>query len=349
MKSILLFLSGLLTSLFLLSCSETNRRVAEGVPYTLTGTLWQDSATIDSLVTLIVDRHEFSFSAEGDSLPVFEELTLPVVGGHFSYKGKSPVDVDELYLYDQYGHVVRLYGTSGANLEVEVLKDGSIRQSPVDTTDVLRTVMLRDSIPLMNDSLRVRRILGGLPESAKPDWLMSSINTILDQLSTHVSKSTRLPRITLQLTDTVYPLLSNRQEYLLLYFWSEDVASSVDSLQTFTSIARDYGLYSFANTFVKEKSKTRRAKARRVELLSVCMQASDSASWQAKIQDIPGKHTLLKGGYAHPLATVCQIHRLPCLILVDRFGNYQTKDVWGMELYKWLDKAPLNSDINKKL
>jgi len=349
MKSIFPFLCGLLTSLVLVSCSETKKRVAVGVPYTLTGTLWQDSTTIDSLVTLIVDRHEFSFSVEGDSIPVYEELTLPVVDGHFMYKGKSPIDADELYLYDQHGHVARLYGTSGAKLEVEVLKDGSVRQSSADTTDLMRALMLRDSIPVMKDSLKVRRLLGGIPESAKPDWLKLSINTILNQMSNKVGKSTRLPRVDLQLNDTVYPLLANRPEYLMLYFWSEAVPSSVDSLQLFNSIARDYGLYSYASSFAKDKSKTRRAKAHRIEMISVCMSASDSASWLSAVEPLPGKHTILQGGYAHPLATVCQIHQLPEIVIVDRFGNYQASQVWGKELYKWLDRSPFNSEVNKQL
>lgn len=349
MKSIFPFLCGLLTSIVLFSCSETKLRVAEGAPYTLTGTLWQDSTTIDSLVTLIIDRHEFSFSAEGDSMPVYEELSLPVVEGHFSYQGKAPLDVDELYLYDQHGHMARMYGSSGANIQFHVLKNGTVQQSAPDSSDLMRTLILRDSIPLLNDSLKVRRILGGLPESAKPEWLMSSINTMLDQMSNKMDKSTRLPRVDLQLTDTIYSLLANRSEYLLLYFWSESVPSSVDSLRLFTSIAQDYGLYSFADSFVSNKSKSRREKARRIELISVCMYASDSASWKATIKNLPGKHTILQGAYAHPLASVCRIHQLPSLILVDRFGNYQSRDVWGTELYKWLDRAPFNSDINKKL
>jgi len=349
MKSIFPSISVLLAFFVLISCSETKLRVAEGLPYTLSGVLWQDSTTTDSLVTLIVDRHEISFSAEGDSVPVYEELQLPVVNGLFSYKGMSPIDADELYLYDQHGHVARLYGTSGAELKVEVLKDGTVRQSMNDTTDLMRALVLRDSIPLLKDSLRIRRILGGLPESAKPEWLMNSINTMLDQMSHQVGKSTRLPRVDLQLSDTIYSLLSNRQEYLMLYFWAEDVPSSVDSLHLFSAIARDYGLYSFADSFAKEKSKTRREKAHRIELISVCMQASDSTSWKKIIKNLPGKHTILQGGYAHPLATVCRIHQLPSLVIVDRFGNYQVRDVWNKELYKWLDRAPFNSDINKKL
>lgn len=349
MKSIFPFLLGLLSMSLLLSCSEKKQRVAEGSPYLLSGTLWQDSATVDSLVTLIIDRHEVSVTAEGDTLPAYEEQTLPVVGGRFSYQGKSPVDADELYLYDQHGHSVRLYGTSGANLEVEVLKDGSIRQSSADTSSLMRALLLRDSIPAMKDSLRVRQILGGLPASAKPEWLMTSINAMLNQMSQEVSKATRLPRTELQLKDTTYALQANRQEYLMLLFWSDDVPASKDSLQLFTSIAKDYGLYSYANSFPKNHSKTRRPKARRIELMSVCLSASDSTVWNSAVQSLPGKHVLLQGGYAHPLATVCQVHQLPSVVIVDRFSNFQVKDVWGDKLYEWLDHAPFNSDINKLL
>ena len=360
MKCISVLFFGLSVLCLTGSCSGSKHRVAEGAPYTLTGTLWQDSATVDTIVTLVIDRHETVFLPDGDSLPAVSEVVLPVADGHFSFKGTSPIDADELYLYDQHGHVAYLYGTSGARLEVEVLQDGSVRQSQSSSGSsaarqsssepdkaLLRVLSLRDSIPLINDSLRVRRILGGMPEAAKPAWLMSSINLMLDRMSRGLSKSTRLPRAEVQTPDTLYPILGNRVESLLLFFWSPDVPASRDSLEVFSRIARDYGLYNFAGSFPKDKSSSRRPKAHRIVLMSLCLQSDTAAC--PDLSDLPGLHAVLPGGYAHPLSVACQVHHLPSVVLVDRFGNYQVHDVWGTDLYNWLDKTPLNSDINKLL
>lgn len=349
MKDSILFWVGVFGLFVLNSCSEPVRRVAQGTPYTLSGTLWQDSARVDSTVSLIIDRHEVSFSLDGDSIPSYEVLELPVVEGRFFYQGKAPVDADELYLYDQHGNVARMYGTSGAALSVEVLQDGTIRQGAVDTTELLKVILLRDSIVAINDSIKVRRLLGGFSDASKPEWLLRSINLLLDQKSRRLGKSVRMPRMDLPLEEGAYSLLGNRQETLLMLFWSKDWAASEDSLKMFDAIARDYGLYQYADSFEKDKSKSRRPKAHRIELLSICLQTSDSAAWKSSIQDVPGKHVWLQGGWAHPLVTACCVRNLPAVVVVDRYGNYQSDNVWGEALYRCLDKAPYNSEVNKRL
>lgn len=349
MKSILSFLAVCVCMVTLGSCSGSQRKVVEGSPYTLTGTLWQDSTTVDSVVTLIIDRHELSFTLDDDSIPVYQEIEIPVVDGHFSYKGNAPVDVDELYLYDQHNHVVRFYAASGADLEVNVLQDGTIEQRGVDTTNLVAALILRDSIPYLSDSLYVRRILGRMPESAKPNWLIRSFDQMLDQKARVMGRNTRLPRVNLVTPDTIFPVLGSRIESLLLLFWSCENAASMDSLQNLKSIAQDYGLYQYAESFVSSKSTTRRIRAHRIQTLSVCMYAPDSVTWKSAIEGIPGHHAILPGGYAHPLATTCDVTQLPSVVLVDRFGNYQISNVWGNELYQWLDKTPLNSALNAKL
>lgn len=351
MKSIFqLCLVSLLFPLVLVSCTDSKLRVAEGSPYTLSGIIMQaDSAAADSFVTLLIDRHEISSSVMGDTLAACEVVQLPVVDGAFSYQGHTPLDADELCLYDGRGHVARLYGLSGAKLNVQLLANGDVVQDAVDTTDILRTLLLRDSIGIISDSLYVRRRLGGLPESARPAWLMQSINQMLDRKSQALGKATRLPRVDVQTSDTVFQLLGNRPESLLLIFWSMEDSLSRDSLQVMKSIARDYGLYDHAATFATEKSATRRPKAHRIELMSVCMQCDDSAAWRSAVKDLPGHHAILPGGYAHPLAMNCQIEHLPWMVLVDRFGNYQKHNMAGDELYEWLDKTPLNSTVNNKL
>lgn len=347
MKSIIPHFALVLCLLGLSSCSDSSLRVASGAPYTLSGVVADTLA--DSTITLIVDRHEMYRSVQGDTVPACEELVLPVADGHFSYQGHAPLDADELYLYDSRGRVARLYGLPGASLNVRIMADGTVLQDAVDTTDVLRALLLRDSIPAIHDSLRVRRTLGRLPDEAKPAWLMQSINLMLDQMSRGLGKTMRLPRVDVPVADSVYSILGNRPEFLLLLFWSSADSASVDSLHIFRDIARDYGLYDKAETFEREKSATRRPKAHRIELMSVCLDETDSAAWTLATKEIPGRHTVLKGGLAHPLAMTCQVAQVPWLVLVDRFGNYQVHNVWGDELYKWLDKAPLNSAINNRL
>ena len=348
MRSILSILVFGLSIISLGSCSDSQRKVVEGVPYTLAGTLWQDSTTIDSVVTLIVDRHELSYTKDDDSIPVVQEIALPVVDGHFSYKGHAPVDVDELYLYDQHNHVVRLYATSGVTLQVNILQDGSVEQTGMDTTEMVTSLIFRDSIPLISDSLYIRRVLGRIPESAKPAWFNKSVDRILDQQYRNDGRDMRLPRVSLVTPDTVFPVLGNRTESLLLLFWSSDNAASTDSLKLLKKIAQDYGLHQYTDHFLKTKSPSRRS-AHRIVLTSVCMNVPDSASWNSLVKDLPGHHTILSGGFAHPLAVKCNVQQLPAVVLVDRFGNYQISNVWNDELYKWLDKTPYNSSLNAKL
>jgi len=349
MKIIRSFMLGILCPWVIASCSTPNLRVSEGQSYSISGSLWQDSLTVDSIVTLIIDRHESCCTPDGDTLAAWEQFDVPVVQGNFLFQGAAPLDADEIYIYDQQGFTCLCYGLSGQNISIERDREGNYTQSGADTTDLFRALLLRDSILAIKDSIKVRRLLGSLPETAKPEWLMQSVDYMLKTQSEMLGKSTRLPRVSVQMNDTVISLLENRQESLLLYFWSEEIPTSADSLTIFKAIERDFGLHTDAKSFEKEKSKTRRSKARRIGLLSFCLQSGDSATWQSTIKDIPGHHAILQGGLAHPLAQSCHIQSLPALLIVDRYGNYQMHDVWGNDLYKWLEKAPMNSDINKNL
>lgn len=348
MKRLLPLLFFLVIVVSAVSCTDDHRRVSKGVPYTLTGTLWQDSTTIDSVVTLVVDRHEACFSVIGDTIPAFEILDIPVVQGRFSYEGYAPIDADELFISDQHGHVARMYGTSGADLSFEVLKTGEVQVSGLDSTDLCRALCLRDSIPFM-DSLDVRRALGKLPEQAKPAWLMDDIDLELAQKSKILDKRFRLPRTSVILADTLFNLLDSRPNAMVLMFWATYDSASVDSLAILKQVARDYGLYTTARAFETDKSPTRSKKAHRIELLSVCLNTDDSASWKTAIDGIPGQHTCLQGGFSHPLAAECHIQKLPFILVVDRFGNYMSHDKWGEDLYRILNRTPLNSELNNRI
>ena len=349
MKSIFRFLTLLVAGAAVTACSEKEPAVTPGDPYWLTGNLWHGETAADSTVTLIIDRHAPILTTSGDTLPATETVILPVAEGKFSYRGTPPTDADELYLYDSQGHVAHLYGLSGLHLQLDIDSLGTVSVTGYETADPLyRTLVIRDSISLMQDSLRVRRMLGSIPASAKPEWLMLSIGDQLDRQWLEVGRRTRLQRMSIPVGDTLYQLPNNKPESVVMLFWSPEVPASQDSLVVLRQIARDYGLYDFADKFTKEKSATRSNKIHRMELLSVCVSATDKSSWESAVKDIPGKHSLLTGGLAHPLATTFQVHQLPTIVVVDRFGNYQCHNLWGKPLYKVLEKSPNNTELNRK-
>ena len=362
------------------SCSSPEGRIATGEPYVLTGTLWQDSLTVDSCVTILIDRHTECLTGEGDTLAAFEAVTVPVVRGAFSYQGKVPYDVDELTLIDQHEHVARFYAASGSRIDIRIVEGGGVEYSASDTlnhwlsvmnsmlgaidadarkqevdsvcrlfpADVRSTLMLREAMPMIGDSVFVRRALGRLQEAAKPEWLMEDVNYRFDYLSHSKDKNFRLPKYEVQLPDTTYSLQATRAESLVLLFWAECDSASVDSLRVFRQIARDYGLYDNADTFANEKSPTRSKHARRIELMSVCLGASDSASWLAAVDGIPGKHVWAKDGFANLIAVTCMVGRLPAIYCFDRYSNYQCDDKWGTSMYDYLNRANINSQVKDK-
>ncbi len=336
--------------ILLAACSDRGSRESEGEPYTLSGVLWQDSTAVDTLVSLAIDRHDECITGAGDTLPAIETLALPVVQGRFSYTGVAYNGADELFFDDGRGHVARLYGTPGAELSVEVLQSGEVSVVQRDTSELRRALVLRDSIPFL-DSLAVRRALGNLPESAKPGWLLDAIDLQLDQKSCAMGKGFRLPRTSVTLPDTTFYFRDSRRSSLLILFWADYDSASVDSLRILSRIARDFGLYRYADvkTFERETSPTRSQKIHMIELMSVCLHAADSASWQSEVKDLPGMHVWLHGAFSHPLLTACQVDSLPFLLLADRFGNYQADNVWGAELYKSLERTPLNTVLNRTL
>ena len=336
--------------ILLAACTDRASRESEEEPYTLSGVLWQDSTAVDTLVSLAIDRHDECITGAGDTLPAIETLALPVVQGRFSYTGVAYNGADELFFDDGRGHVARLYGTPGAELSVEVHQSGEVSVVQRDSSALRRALVLRDSIPFL-DSLAVRRALGNLPESAKPGWLLDAIDLQLDQMSCALGKGFRLPRTSVTLPDTTFYFRDSRRSSLLILFWADYDSASVDSLRILSRIARDFGLYRYADvkTFERETSPTRSQKIHMIELMSVCLHAADSASWQSEVKDLPGMHVWLQGAFSHPLLTACQVDSLPFLLLADRFGNYQADNVWGAELYKSLERTPLNTVLNRTL
>lgn len=345
------------------ACSQSGKNAAN--QFQLVGTIWQDSTTVDSILTLYIDNHSDVQIAE-----------IPVAEGHFSYQGETS-DVAELALADQHQHLYHFYAAKGTSITLNLQQNGHLSVEESDSLNLwidqqvanlqnldkkqivpyidtlfmhhageLRSgLLLRDQVATIDDSVFVRRCMGRLANEAKPDWLIQSFESILDYRWLSLGKKFHMPHETIYVAPDTLPILmsTNRLEAMLLYFWADFDSLSVDSLQMLKHIARDYGLYQYGKNFLKETSPSRSAKAHHIELFTFCMHASDSAAWKALIQDIPGKHCLLPGGFAHPLAIKCRVNHLPFVLLTNRFGNYISHDQMKQEeLYPLLNNTPVN-------
>lgn len=345
-----------LMSLWCMSCSDGTK---VGV-YHVSGTVWQDSLSSCNEVTLFVN----DFNS-------ITPLTLPVSNGSFSYQGETN-SMEELTLALPKS-TVHIYAMAGAEVSFQVDSIGQVTWNEADTingwlashkkylegcrsfernnyvdsvcrltnSQIRSALLLYGEMELLNDSLFVRRCLGSLETEAKPEWLMKMLEEQFDRLSPTFNNSSRLPREVLSLSnDTTFGLLDARQESLLLFFWADYDSASIDSLQLMHSIARDFGLYDYEENFDKEKSPTKSSKVHRIELISVCLHHSDSTAWLATVKDLPGKHTWIEGGFAHPLLINGRVCSVPGNLLADRFSNIQGANRWGNALVKWLENTP---------
>lgn len=354
--------------LAVLCCLAACGKDAERKTYLLSGTLWQDSLS-DAEVVLYVGHQG-----------AFEQQVVPVVNGAFSFQGES-ADMSEITLV--YGrHTAHLYAAPGAEIVVQLDSAGSVVWDGQDsingwlasheqvlstmssaktrkyvdsvchlsTGSIRSTLLLREQMQRLNDSLFVRRCLGSLSDEAKPAWLMRAFNEQFDRLSTKVNRNYRLPRAAMRLAnDSVFNLLDSRQESLLIFFWADYDSASIDSLVLLNGIARDYGLYDFEENFEKEKSPTRSKKMHKLALMTVCLHASDSAAWHSVVDSLPGMHSWIEGGFAHPLLTAFDINDVPANLQADRFSNMQSINKWGKPLVTWLEGTPAKVTKVKQL
>lgn len=369
----------LLCAVCMLSCNDTDRHAADGKPYHLSGRIVGDSITTDSCLTLFVDRHSNYVTAGGDSVEAFEAVELPVVNGSFSYAGNVPVDVDELTLSGQGLGSISLFAESGSDIQIEVTgnrqasfsesdtlnhwislhrsqlldMDKDLKRRSIDSlcqvhrTEIRAALLLREMMTDVNDSIFMRRMLGKIDAAAKPGWLMQDINERFDIMSHKLDRNFRLPKLDIPTADSVFSLQASRSEALVLYFWADYDSASIDSMKVLREIARDYGLYEYANTYYKEKSAKKSRHPRRIEIMTVCLHASDSASWLSTLGKMPGRHAWLQGGFAHMLPTSCLVSELPVIYCFDRFSNYQNHGKWNKDLYSILDRANINSSVKE--
>lgn len=374
MKKLLLKNTGIILSLLLLvACGGGNGDDERGTSYTIEGTLWQDSLSADTILYLLANHHTAGV----------EQVELSVVDGTFAwqYQSDSTLEmVDELILSTpRRGCLAHLYVGNGDQLHVEVDSLGKTVCSDRDSLNIwlqetvnlcenmhvtqarkyvdsicsnegnlLRSsLLLREATYLVNDSLFVRRNLGHLSEEVKPAWIISAIEEQLDQRWQEMKRGSRIPAFEVQYGDSAetYQHMQGAIESLVLYFWADYDSASIDSLHLFKDISRDFGLYTDGKGFYNEKSKTKRSKPRRIELVSLCLHAQDSAAWRETVKDLPGKHVWLQAGFADPVAQYCYLKELPTLIFFDRYSDCRGLNVWGEDLYKVLESAVINSEI----
>lgn len=209
-----------------------------------------------------------------------------------------------------------------------------------DTLDSLRncgetglrtTLLLRDFMPYMNDSIYVRRYIGSISQSGKPEWLIKSIDMLYPKLRP-AKELGRLTASQFQTHDTLVAInTASRSDYLLLYFWGDISAQSIDSLKALSHrVQKQYS-------------------DRRLTFISFCVSAPDSAWWNRHIEDLPtGHHTLLNGGFSDPRITDWSINQVPYVIVTDMFTNIQNRNIWNSDLEKVLDRVPKRSFTTTK-
>lgn len=191
-------------------------------------------------------------------------------------------------------------------------------------TSIRTTLLLRDHVMEFNDSVYVRRFLGGQAASAKPQWLIQSIEHLLDEKSFTKNRTRRLPAASFEMKDdsVLFNMAESRSDYLLIYLWADYSKASIDSLKVLSKL-------------IGEKYEDKRLK-----FMTCCLHTPDSAWWSQQVLKQPGMHTWVKGGMSDPRMKDWGIRQTPSVILLDMYNNQQQRDVWGETLRKALDRLP---------
>ena len=347
------------------SCMDFHRDTPQLAPrpYRLSGRIWQDSLRHDSVMQLWVDRHGELLHAE-----------LPVVRGHFSWQGET-AGIDELRLCDTRGHMWHMYAGPHWELEVEIDSAGRLAHLGADTVNtwlaeigpridstaskslriacldsvcrsdtgsVRSALLLMQMVPLIDDSIMVRRLLGALSPAARPDWVTDRIDACLDAAS--VITSGRLPDIGIVTPDTTFRTHEIGRNGKLFLFWAEWDSVSADTMrQVARRVARDYGLYG--------RTALRSRYPKRMEIVTVCLSATDSVRWKTLVSDVPGIHALCPAGFSDPRIRKWKIRTLPYAILTDAYGNVYGQGSWGeyidRNIARFADIIPSRNDKDK--
>lgn len=340
------------------SCSKGESTEKLGQPYVIKGTVMLDSSwVVDNKLVLFTDNHR---ALKMDTI----ELTQD---GGFVFEGHA-TGLDELYLCGEQGELCRFYasGDMEVNLSVAASVENGVKaqflSSALDSIngwlqecngnmkndaqecrqlieakiaenpmDIRLTLMLRDQLELINDSLYVRQTLGGLKDEAKPDWLKKSFDATLSAMSANKNNfNRRLLNAAFETKDTIINLATSRSDYILVCFWADYSKPSIDTLRALANlISKDYD-------------------GKRVSFMSCCLHAEDSAMWRVRINFLDGQHTWVKGGFSDSRMRAWNIQQVPSVILMDMYCNQMQRNVWGGELRRALDRVPNRIGYQKK-
>jgi len=338
--------------LWLLTACHGSGEENAGRSYLVSGTMQVDSTVVLDRLVLYSDSH---ISLHADSIILTPQQT-------FTFEGHS-AGFDELYLCSDGGELCRFYATGGmeVGLTLQSQPEGlkvAFAVSPNDTinpwlqeqiahfealkpverrteidslchqhsTELRTTLLLRDQIQAISDSVFIRRCLGSLSDEAKPEWLVKSITQLLSETAAEKRINRRLSNAAFQINDsTRFDMSHTRSEYLVIYCWADYDQASVDSLQVLADLLeKEYDM-------------------KRQKLLTCCLSIPDSAWWKSKTDNIEGNHTYIPAGLSDPRIYRWRVQRVPSLIICDMYGNVQKRDVWGQPLRDALNRIPNRS------
>lgn len=287
--------------------------------------------------------------------------------GKFTLSGKTP-DVNKITIVTPSDKRYILYAQGDQKSELKIDAEGKMTFSPSDTLNywlqeqsiLLDTLpqeqqqpildslcrshrhsfrsalLIYRQIPHIEDSLFIRRCLGHLSTEVKPLWYMDELNRRMDNESLLHNKTIRLKSFTFASRDTsVLAVNTQKPDSRILYFWAEYNPESVQRLRSLDTLAQKYGLYKYEKDFAQKKKKVKR-----LEIITFCLQASDSAAWLKTVKEIPGQHVFLPDGWNHPAITAWKIDRLPSLLLIDRYSQVQGREIYFKALQDRIDKLP---------
>ena len=345
---------------FLCSCGLGGESKDDGRAYLVKGTVSLDSAWVaNNKLVLFSDNHR---SLQQDTIELSKD-------GMFEFEGHTN-GIDELYLCGEKGELCRFYvsGDMEVNLSViateaegvkvkflgeqrdsinnwlaekaslfegqsanicRLLMDSLIKEAP---SDIRVTLLLRDKMPLIEDSLYIRQCLGSLKDEAKPDWMKMSIDQKLNVMGSgkKINLSRRLLAPVFEMKDTTIDLSATRSDYMLVVLWADYSKPSIDTLRAYANlIASEYD-------------------HKRVSFLSCCLHAEDSAMFRIRTNFLDGNHTWVKGGFSDMRMRAWNIQEVPSVILMDMYCNQMQKNVWGADLRKALDRIPNRVGYQKK-
>lgn len=350
-----IFLLFFILSWHLVSCSSNAEHSSES-EYNVQLSLATDSTVVADSMYIFIDNHQ---DISVDTLLLSENRSATYTG--------TTEGIDELFLLSHNGiELCHFYAIAGGNVDINISgKADSLvidYTSPSDTinswlqnlktatdstitlsdlahktldslrncgeTELRTTLLLRDLMPDLRDSIYVRRYLGGIPNDAKPEWLIKSIDHQYPQLRSTSDKG-RLTAAQFQMQDTLIAInTSSRSDYMLLYFWADYSQQSVDSLKALTKR-------------IKKKYSDKR-----LMLLTFCISAPDSTWWNNQVDSLDfGHHTLLPGGFADHRIADWAIDKVPYTLITDMFTNIQNRDIWDEELTKALTRIPKRTII----